>query len=108
MATNDFAFQVPRRRPPPPPPKIARRRPPPPPPKPKQLQEIIFELPADTIENGDGPFEIATHQFDVESQFDQHLQQAYLGHENQNEENLPENHLESSDDALEQPLPPLS
>jgi hypothetical protein len=108
MATSDSAPRVPRRRPPPPPPNKVRRIPPPPAPKPKQLQQTIFELPAETINNENGPFEIATNQFDTESRFDEQLQQAYLGNGHQNEENLPENDFQLSDNVLEQPLPPIS
>ena len=87
MAANNFPFQVPQRRPPPLPPKI--------------VPETIFELPADPIGMKDGSFEMATEEFD------EHLQQAYVGNENQNVRDVPDDHFESIDDALERPLPPL-
>jgi hypothetical protein len=49
----------------------------------------------------DGLFEMATEEFD------EHLQQAYVGNENLNVRDVRDDHVESIDDALERPLPPL-
>ena len=71
------------------------------------MDQVIFELPADTNRVENGPFEISTHPLSSESQFDEHLQHTYVAYAaHQNDENISREDLD--DNSLEQPLPPIS
>ena len=69
-------------------------------PAPIKVQDEIFELPAEHVVMEDKLFEMPSQEFD------DHLQ-AYTGRESQNVQDESDYYFESSDDSLEQQLPPL-